>query len=321
MIAERSRNRLERKLKDALGEVICRALEEPTVVEIMMNPDGRLYVERLGETVVPLGRMDRIAVEIVIGSVAHAVGREVDEYNPIVSAELPIGGHRFEGLLPPVVASPSFSIRKKAARLIPLEDYVAAGVMTARQASVLTHAVKARRNIVVSGGTGSGKTTLANALIAEIARHAPADRLVVLEDTAELRIVSENAIALRSTDDVDLARLLKSTMRLRPDRIIVGEVRDGAALSLLKAWNTGHPGGIATVHANSARAALRRLEQLTAEVSQQSMHAVIGDTVDLVVQMERVPTGRRVTELLNVVGHDGMAYQFTSDDGEKRHAA
>ncbi|MGH6805559.1 MAG: ATPase, T2SS/T4P/T4SS family, partial [Ensifer adhaerens] len=178
MMAERSRHRLERKLKDALGDVICRALEEPAVVEIMMNPDGRLYVERLGEAIVLLGKMDRAAVEIVIGSVAHAIGSEVDEHRPIVSAELPIGGHRFEGLLPPVVAAPSFSIRKKASRLIPLQDYVGSGAMTASQAAILTQAVQVRFNVVVSGGTGSGKTTLANALIAEIAQHAPADRLV-----------------------------------------------------------------------------------------------------------------------------------------------
>lgn len=256
-----------------------------------MNPDGRLYVERLGEAIVLLGKMDRAAVEIVIGSVAHAIGSEVDGHRPIVSAALPIGGHRFEGLLPPVVAAPSFSIRKKASRLIPLRDYVGSGAMTASQAAILTQAVQVRFNVVVSGGTGSGKTTLANALIAEIAQHAPVDRVVVLEDTAELRIASQNAIALRSSDDVDIARLLKSTMRLRPDRIIVGEVRDGSALSLLKAWNTGHPGGIATVHANSARAALRRLEQLTGEVSQQPMHAVIADAVDLVGNRPRLGDG------------------------------
>ena len=150
-------------------------------------------------------------------------------------------------------------------------------MLTEHQASVIRSAISSRLNIVISGGTGSGKTTLANAIIAEIVEAAPDDRLVILEDTAEIQCAAENAVALHTSDAVDMARLLKSTMRLRPDRIIVGEVRDGAALTLLKAWNTGHPGGVTTIHSNTALSALRRLEQLTAEVSQQPMQDVIGE--------------------------------------------
>ncbi|SDK33584.1 type IV secretion system protein VirB11 [Agrobacterium fabrum] len=318
----RSLPRLIRKLQDALGDRLCIALDDPTVVEIMLNPDGRLFIERLGHGIAPAGEMSKGAAEIVIGSVAHVLNSEVDDTRPIVSGEIPIGGHRFEGLLPPVVSAPSFSIRRRASRLIPLDDYVTGKMMTSHQASVIRNAIKSRLNIVVSGGTGSGKTTLANAVIAEIVETAPDDRLVILEDTAEIQCVAENAVALHTSDSVDMARLLKSTMRLRPDRIIVGEVRDGAALTLLKAWNTGHPGGVTTIHSNSATSALQRLEQLTAEVSQLPMQTVIGDAVDLIVSVERTGKGRRVTDILHVENFSAGRYLTESYAGEgERDAA
>ncbi|MGB7430992.1 MAG: P-type conjugative transfer ATPase TrbB [Ahrensia sp.] len=304
-----SHARLVRKLHEALGEAISAALDDDQVVEVMLNPDGLLFVERLGQGIAPLGALKPGAAEIIIGSVAHALQTEADEDRPIISGELPIGGHRFEGLLPPVVSAPSFTIRRRASRLIPLDDYVASGVMNRLQAKTIRSAIRDRMNIVVSGGTGSGKTTLANAVIAEIVRAAPEHRLLILEDTAEIQCAAQNAVALHTTDSVDMARLLKSTMRLRPDRIIVGEVRDGAALTLLKAWNTGHPGGITTIHANNAHSALRRLEQLTAEASQQSMREVIGEAVDLVVSIERTSTGRRVRDVMRVGGFEHGRYQ------------
>jgi len=305
----RSHMRLVRKLQDALGDQLCVALDDATVVEIMLNPDGRLFIERLGHGVAPAGAMTSAAAEVVIGSVAHALQSEADDERPIISGELPIGGHRFEGLLPPVVSAPAFTIRRRASRLIPLDDYVASKVMTAAQASAIRSAIDARMNIVISGGTGSGKTTLANAIIAEIVTTAPDDRMVILEDTAEIQCAAENAVSLHTSDTIDMVRLLKSTMRLRPDRIIVGEVRDGAALTLLKAWNTGHPGGVTTIHSNTAVSALRRLEQLTAEASQQPMQEVIGEAVDLVVSIERTGKGRRVREVIHIEGYRNNRYQ------------
>lgn len=307
--ARSSQDRLVRKLREALGKAICQALDDATVVEVMLNPDGRLFVERLEQGIEAVADLEAGAAEIIIGSVAHALQTEADSTRPIISGELPIGGHRFEGLLPPVVVAPSFTIRRRASRLIPLGDYVGQGIMTPLQATAIRNAIAARLNIVICGGTGSGKTTLANAVIAEIVASAPADRMVILEDTREIRCTAENAVALHTSDAVDMARLLKSTMRLRPDRIIVGEVRDGAALTLLKAWNTGHPGGVTTIHANSALLALRRLEQLTAEVSQQAMEAVIGEAVNLVVSIERAGRQRRVRQVMHVNGFDGARYQ------------
>ncbi|KJF65402.1 P-type conjugative transfer ATPase TrbB [Rhizobium nepotum] len=305
----RSHSRLVRKLQDALGDQLCVALDDATVVEIMLNPDGKLFIERLGHGVAPAGELSPAAAEVIIGSVAHALQSEADEEQPIISGELPIGGHRFEGLLPPIVSGPSFTIRRRASRLIPLDDYVKHKIMTEAQASVLRSAIASRMNIVISGGTGSGKTTLANAVIAEIVANAPDDRIVILEDTAEIQCAAENAVALHTSDTIDMARLLKSTMRLRPDRIIVGEVRDGAALTLLKAWNTGHPGGVTTIHSNTAMSALRRLEQLTAEASQQPMQEVIGEAVDLIVSIERTGKGRRVREVIHIEGFANSRYQ------------
>ena len=317
----RSLPRLVNKLQNALGDHLCVALDDPSVVEIMLNPDGKLFIERLGHGIAAAGEMPRAAAETVIGSVAHVLNSEVDGESPIVSGELPIGGHRFEGLLPPVVAGPSFTIRRRASRLIPLDDYVSTKTMTAEQAEVIRSAVASKLNIVVAGGTGSGKTTLTNAILGEIVLQAPDDRLVILEDTAEIQCAADNAVCLHTSDTVDMSRLLKSTMRLRPDRIIVGEVRDGAALTLLKAWNTGHPGGIATIHSNTARSALQRLEQLTAEASQQPMQTVIDDAVDLIIFIERTPKGRRVTEILHVSRFAGGQYQVEPYAEDTRDAA
>lgn len=321
----RSHPRLIRKLQETLGDQLCAALDDANVVEIMLNPDGKLFIERLGHGVTPAGEMSPAAAEMVIGVVAHALQSEVDAQQPIISGELPIGGHRFEGLLPPVVAKPAFTIRRRASRLIPLDEYVRTGIMTEDQVATIRSAVSARLNIIISGGTGSGKTTLANAVIDEIVKSAPEDRLVILEDTAEIQCTADNAVVLRTSDSIDMARLLRSTMRLRPDRIVVGEVRDGAALTLLKAWNTGHPGGVATIHANTATSALRRLEQLTAESSQQPMQEVIGEAVDLVVSIERTSRGRRIRDVIHVERFADSQYQIESDqlteEQEARHVA
>jgi type IV secretion system protein VirB11 len=319
----RSHPRLVRKLQDALGDHLCVALDDATVVEIMLNPDGKLFIERLGHGVMAAGALTSAAAEVIIGSVAHALRSEADPEQPIISGELPIGGHRFEGLLPPVVSGPTFTIRRRASRFIPLDEYVRSTVMTEAQASVLRSAIASRMNIVISGGTGSGKTTLANAVIAEIIASAPDDRIVILEDTAEIQCAAENAVSLHTSDTIDMARLLKSTMRLRPDRIIVGEVRDGAALTLLKAWNTGHPGGVTTIHSNTAMSALRRLEQLTAEASHQPMQEVIGEAVDLVVSIERTGKGRRVREIINVEGYANARYrtEYYAQIDEDSHVA
>lgn len=309
--AKESRRRLENSLRDALGRTIIEALNDPLVVEVMLNPDGQIFIERIGAGMDIVGTMTSHDAEIVIGKVAHALRTEVDQDRPIISGELPLGGHRFEGLLPPAAPLPMFTIRKKALMAIRLHKYVADEIMTQAQVEAIREAIGARKNIVISGGTGTGKTTLTNAIIAELVEVSPDHRLVILEDTAEIQCAATNHVILHTTYTVDMGRLLKSTMRLRPDRIIVGEVRDGAALTLLKAWNTGHPGGIATVHSNSALAALTRLEQLVAEVSTQPMPEVIGEAIDLIVSIERTAKGRVVRDILRVDGFRDGQYLIT----------
>lgn len=306
-----SDDRLIRKLREAFGASLCEALGDPEVIEIMLNPDGKLYIETQGAGMAPAGRLDMQRAEILIGIVAHGLGQDVNETKPIVSGELPLSGHRFEGLLPPVVKGPTFSIRRRTTGRLLLRDYVRTGIMTSLQCQRILHAIRERQNILVCGGTGSGKTTLANALMLEIQRLFPNDRIVLIEDTIEIDCGNENAVMLRSSDELPVSRLLKSTLRLRPDRIMVGEVRDGAALTLLKAWNTGHPGGFTTLHANDARAALVRLEQLVAEVSQTVMNQIIADAVGLVVSIRRTETGRRIEEVLSVTGFANGQYQLT----------
>jgi type IV secretion system protein TrbB len=242
--AEEAQSRRLHMLRTAFGPSIAAALADPAVIEVMVNPDGRLWVDRIPEGRIDTGeRLGTADAERIIRLVAAHVRREVHDRAPIVSAELPETGERFEGLIPPISRAPCFAIRKPADVLFRLTDYVAASMMTSAQADTLIAAIGARRNIVVVGGTSSGKTTLVNALLAEIA--GLGDRVIILEDTRELRCAAPDCVALRTRPGVtSLADLVRSTLRLRPDRIIVGEVRGPEALDMLKAWNTGHPGGI-----------------------------------------------------------------------------
>ncbi len=289
-----------RMLRTALGPAITAWLEEPSVVEVMLNPDGRLWIDRLKGGLEDTGeRLSPADGERIVRLVAHHVGAEVHPGSPRVSAELPETGERFEGLIPPVVAAPTFAIRKPAVAVFTLEDYVAAGIMQPRQADLLRLAVQKRKNVLVAGGTSTGKTTLVNALLAEVAKTS--DRVVLIEDTRELQCAAPNLVALRTKDGVaSLSDLVRSSLRLRPDRIPVGEVRGAEALELLKAWGTGHPGGIGTIHAGSAIGALRRLEQLIQEAVITVPRALIAETINLIVVLEGRGSQRRVAELAAV---------------------
>ena len=290
-------------LKTAMGPAIAEALSDTAVIEVMVNPDGRLWIDRLGEGRSDAGlRVHPSETERIIRLVASHVRAEVHADNPIVSAELP-SGERFEGVLPPVALAPCFAIRKPAAKIFTLADYVRAQIMVPIQADALRQAVRERKNILVAGGTSSGKTTLANALLAEIANCD--ERVILIEDTRELQCAAADCVALRTRRGVvSLADLVRSTLRLRPDRIIVGEVRGAEALDMLKAWNTGHPGGIATVHANSAHAALYRIEQLVQESVTVIPRRLIAEAIDLVVFIAGRGSSRHIETIAEVTGLD-----------------
>jgi P-type conjugative transfer ATPase TrbB len=309
VIGAESAGRRRVMLNTAMGDAIMAALAEPSVIEVMVNPDGALRLDRLGEGRTDTGvRLEAAQVERIIRLVASHGRSEVTVTSPIVSAELPphgshAGGERFEGLLPPVSTAPCFAIRKPATRLYTLADYVADGILPQKSADVLMRAVVKRMNILVAGGTSSGKTTLANALLHEIG--ALDERVILIEDTRELQCPAPDTVALRTrAGAVTMADLVRSTLRLRPDRIIVGEVRGGEALDMLKAWNTGHPGGIATVHANSAASALHRIEQLAGEAVSIVPRRLIAEAIDLIVFISGRGLDRRIEQIAGVTGLD-----------------
>lgn len=305
-----SAERKAQALRQALGPVIAAALAEPHVVEVMVNPDGRIWVDRIG-----LGRSDTGAVlspddaERIMRLLADHAGQVVTRDCPRVSATLPGSGERFQGAFMPLVAAPAFAIRKRPEVVFTLADYVAGGALSGPRAERLRQAACNRENMLIVGGTGSGKTTLANAILAEPAFRE--DRVVLIEDTAELQCSAKDKVALltkRGDPPVTVADLVRDTLRLRPDRIIVGEVRDGSALDVLKAWNTGHPGGLATLHANSALEGLIRLEELIAEVSAAVPRAAIARAVNLICFIRRTPAGRYVETVVRVKGWSRGGY-------------
>lgn len=305
-----SRARLDSKLARELGDVILAALQDSAVVEILLNPDGLLWEDRHGTGMRVIGEMTATRAENLIGTIASALGGAATTDNPIVEGELPLDGSRFEGVLPPIVERPIFAIRKKASLVYTLADYVRDGIMTPAQQAIVTEHVRLKHNILVAGATGSGKTTLCNAILHCISETDPNTRIAIIEDTRELQCPVKNKIMLRTSDHVDMIQLLRACLRLRPDRIGVGEVRDKAALALLKSWNTGHSGGVATVHANSAEAALTRVEQLIQEANVPPIPAVIAEAINCIVSIQKTKDGRRIEQICTVKGAGAEGYDL-----------
>jgi type IV secretion system protein VirB11 len=304
------KDRAKKKLVRDLGPLIADALADPKTVEIMLNADGKLWQERLGEKMRCIGSIPNARAEAIIKTVAGYHNKEVTRHKPLLEGELPIDGSRFAGQLPPIVPAPTFAIRKKAVAIVTLDQYVRAGIMTAAQKEALTVAIKTHRNILVIGGTGSGKTTLVNALINAMVVFDPIERVVIIEDTGEIQCAAENFVQYHTSLEVTMTMLLKTTLRMRPDRILVGEVRGPEALDLLDAWNTGHEGGAATLHANNAAAALARLKSLITrnESAPSDIESLIGEVVHVIVHIARAPDGRRVQEILGISGYEGGRY-------------
>jgi type IV secretion system protein TrbB len=314
-----ARERLLDHLHDALGQPVLDLLADRGVTELRVNDDGRIWLTRLGagrqDTGLSLGAE---AAARVINTVAHSIELEIGRGNPSFPAELPGTGYRFHGLLPPVVKRPVFVIRKKPVRVFTLDEYVAGGIMTAGQAEVLREAVAKRYNLLLAGGTDSGKTTLANAILAEMSRTG--DRIITVEDTLELICEAEDYVSLRTVPGVrSLRDCLRDVLRMTPDRIIVGEVRGPEVIDMLGGWNTGHPGGLATVHANGAGDALERLEDLVRQGGETPVPRMLAKAIDLIVFIRQetclidgTPTRqRRVSEMLRVEGEENGIYRYT----------
>ncbi len=305
------KDRAKLKLERDAREILC-ALKDPETVEIMVNADGRIWQEKLGQRIEHIGNLQAAQAEAVIKTVAGFHGKEVTRSNPIIEGEFPLDNSRFAGQLPPVVSSPTFAIRKKAVAIFTLEQYVESGVLSAKHLNVIKDAVRQHRNILVIGGTGSGKTTLINAIIFEMVLNDPDERIFIIEDTGEIQCAAQNSVQYHTTLDVSMTQLLKTTLRMRPDRILVGEVRGAEALDLLDAWNTGHEGGAATLHANDALSGLTRLESLISRnpSAPKDIMPLIAEAVDMVVHIARTANGREIKQIIEVEGLKKGSYQI-----------
>ena len=283
----------------ALGSTILELLGDPKVTDIMLNPDGILWCERHGEGRRKVGELSSNRAESVIRLLASHTGTEVTSEHPMVSGVLPGTNARFQGVLPPVSKRPTFAIRKGAAIVHTLEDLASDGTLSKNSASILRDAIQAKVNMLIGGGTGSGKTTLANACLAEPACRD--DRVVIIEDTRELQCLAEDRVELLTQPlmpHLQMEDLLRTTLRLFPRRIVIGEVRGSEALTMIKAWGTGHPGGLCTIHANSPRDAVHRLEDLIGEVAISTPRRSIVRAIGLIAFIEfdaASKSGRRVT--------------------------
>ena len=299
------------KLHREMGDKIRQAMDNPNVVEVMLNPDGSVWIDTMENGMEYLCKMPEVNALQMLGTIAHMLGTTIKHENPKVEGELPGDGSRVEGVIPPIVSHPVFNIRKKASSVYPLEQYIMEGRATNEDIELLRKTILARKNILVVGGTGTGKTTFVNAIINEMKLLTPKHRLILLEDTPELQCTMDNFLSMRTNSTMSMQELLKITMRQRPDRIIIGEVRGKEALDMLKAWNTGHPGGVCTVHANDARAGLLRIEQLISEVSETPMRDLVAEAIDVVVFLVRDPKiGPKLSELIAVEGVRDGQYVF-----------
>jgi len=311
--AETIRGRNHEKLRDEL-EVLLEVLIDPLVEDVWVNPDGSAWVNRRG---IGSERLEIIyypeQIRNVINSVAAINQTVVNASFPVIEAVLPFGGERFEGIVPPMSDAPMFAIRPRPRSVYTLDDYVELEVLSSFHARCLKAFLAERQNILIVGGTGAGKTTLLNASLRYIAEHCPQDRIVTIEDTLEIQCESVNRVSLHAIIGFPMARCLVSALRLRPTRIIVGEVRGPEALDLLKAWNTGHPGGLSTVHANNARAGLLRLEALAREATEAPQQHFIAQAINYIAFLAEdrsAPAGRRLRELVHVTGYRDGEYQL-----------
>ena len=333
LVPDEQHLRLETKLKRELGEQLLALLAEDRTEDVLLNPDGSLWVKRLGEGFNRVGEMIPAQTSSALSTIAAWRGTVLNHSNPILETELPLDGSRFEAIVPPIVRQPVFAIRLRPRQVFSIEDYEVAGILTSHSdplntrghredfaasvqghshAAIVRAAVQSRKNLLIVGSTGSGKTTLVNAILQEIALLTPHDRVISIEDTTELQCPARNYVDLRASGSVSMLDCLRACMRLKPSRIIVGEVRGAEAHALLKAWNTGHPGGAATVHADDAMRGLTRFESLVAEATSAPQQQLIAEAVDLVIFVDEEPgvkAGRKVREILLVRGYREGRYQ------------
>lgn len=302
-------------LKRTLGEVFFTYFNDDKVIEIMLNSDNKLWIDKLGEGMSCVGRIAPYNSAVAINTIAAILDKTVNYDNPILEGEFPIDNSRFAGQIPPIVPAPTFAIRKKAKLVFTLENYVERGIMTENQMNAIKEAIKNHENIVIVGGTSSGKTTLTNACIDFMSKIADEERIVIIEDTGEIQCNATNSVLFHTSLNVTITDLLKTTLRMRPDRIIIGEVRDHTALDLLDAWSTGHSGGISTIHANNSKQALERIEGLVTRhpYAPKDIKTVIASAVNLIVNIRKTGTNRKVEEIIKIHAFNNQNNEYEFD--------
>lgn len=308
-------------LLEKLGPVIQAALQDDEITEIMLNPNDQLWLVHQAKGTIAAGSYSAEEAKLFVHALAQFRQQYLREQKPYLDTTLPFNGERINITIPPIVENVSFNIRKKSKIIFTLDDYVSQKVLTGSQADWLRQAIRDRKNILVSGGPGTGKTTLTNALLDEMSRCVPlGHRVLLLEEVPELQCKVANCKPFVTTEVVSMRQLLWIAMRNSPNRLVIGEVRDGAALDMLKAWNTGCSGGIATIHANSASGALQRVIDLCLEVSQQPPFSLMSESLNIIVQINlsaHHPAGRCVTELVEVKSFDAKNQVFLIDSLEE----
>lgn len=322
MELEREQNR---NLDVVLGARVVDLMHRGDITEIYNNDDGFIrylsHAEGKVKTDIYLTPSQyRAIIELVAGQVGKIANEEV----PSLSAEISGYGCRFQGELPPIVRSPQINIRKKAVRIFSLDDYVENKTLTVRYKAYIEDAIASRKSILIVGGTGTGKTTFLNAVLAAIARISPYHRIISLEDLPELQCPADDYSPMFTKQETgkdgiryNMTRLLADCMRRSPDRIVVGEVRDGAAYTMLKAWNTGHEGGACTVHANGAVEGLTRIKSLAQEDPDAAgdIKELIGEAIDVVISIVHIELGdgkkgRMVNDIIEVTGYDSQTDRY-----------
>lgn len=284
----------QRNLDNLLNELgfINDFLLDPDVNEIMVNPNGKLFLDSATEGLKYVKNCSVHQVQSIINYAVALSGRNLNSVNQRLALDLPVykhlQGERFVALVPPLVSSPSFTLRKHPGKIFALTDYLESKRLKEQDLLLLSTSLQERKNILICGGPGSGKTTFTNALLQEMIKLDPNQRIITIEEMVpELLCKTDNVVPLLS-NEVNMTDCLKTAMQLRPDRIVVGEVKGPEALVMLKAWNTGCPGGLATVHANSAKEAVQRIEDLTLEAGLVSApHNLIRMVLDLIVFIKR----------------------------------